>query len=1124
MLEACLSGNAGESARNLLSANGEKWVLSPWLQGAKARLLIERGNYNPARHILGELISREQIQADWLIDFGLAAAERKRADFPLAETLARSQLNLNASNLDAKFFDQNYDHMLLKVLQAEMEPERKLTCYQALMTRADLHRNPDAWRVYAGMGKYYFQNKQYDLAVVNFKEALKLQPQKQIISLFLIQAFAKMHLYEDALDVVANCMRAGGLEIMDLLEINASLKDVQQWQRMLEEKTSGDGQSTIFKYALAQLYLGQNQTGKALRLIRSCFKAGLPQSADRFAAAQLLAQVGMHEEAGQVIDDFLTENELISADDYLASAFINLQIGQNSKALNLLNLIEQVDYAILGLKAFLYQETGFPAEAQAANRQAIDLYEKNSDEPVVIPYSWLTAPHIWEGIRQNPLQLYQAAIINRKKNGDLAGAFEDAQAFLVRFPADFNLLTLALSLAYSLGEDKIIESFLDNAIAMSIEECANENVCIWGEAALKLGREIQAANLLSQCLEILPDSLRVKALQARLQHRNGNHADAQALLDEMLKGAHTISDTDMDDASWLAEAAMELGRYQVAMEKSRRAIQQSGQAAPFIEVFLRALSKITFENWINQRLQAAAHMVVLDKQDLELFGSFQSQIKCGLFNRPDLQSQIREIQMWLDEAGAAYREIEDDPYTTSCARLVACFKQAGGNKAEILLEKYRDDDQLPLVFALLTMDTEPAKAVTSLTGLLKTGAAQAQHYAALAIAKQKLGQPEDAYAAISLALSAWPEEYQWHILAGEISKAVGDVHASLSHFQKAAEIEKGAETQAYLGEMNLQAGNYLGIAYLESRLNGDERDFDTLIKLGELSMRNEKPQKAARYLENAKRMRSQDSRPYLMISQLALKLGNLKKAQDNLEMAYLLDPQDQSVIGQKAAIIRESQGAQAALDFLGQDNLMKIKPGKEILLRKAAYIAELQGEQRALDYLIDQTDQSNDVEIQLEIARLQLKTGDLEAAENNADMARQSNPGNPYPLQTLAKVAQQNGDLDKAIDLLVKAVQLNPFEPAFFMDLARIYQTRRDNRQALEILESGVRTNPYHFDLLKNLGLLYYQQGSYQPAEICLRQATKIRPGDESIKSLLSTLKNANIIQVETSNPSVIEE
>ena len=40
-------------------------------------------------------------------------------------------------------------------------------------------------------------------------------------------------------------------------------------------------------------------------------------------------------------------------------------------------------------------------------------------------------------------------------------------------------------------------------------------------------------------------------------------------------------------------------------------------------------------------------------------------------------------------------------------------------------------------------------------------------------------------AAISLALEQCPNEYEWQIMAGDLCKLKGDLHTSISHYQKA---------------------------------------------------------------------------------------------------------------------------------------------------------------------------------------------------------------------------------------------------------------------------------------------------------------------------------------------------
>ena len=61
----------------------------------------------------------------------------------------------------------------------------------------------------------------------------------------------------------------------------------------------------------------------------------------------------------------------------------------------------------------------------------------------------------------------------------------------------------------------------------------------------------------------------------------------------------------------------------------------------------------------------------------------------------------------------------------------------------------------------------------------------ARYQALLAIIEKNMGNLADAYAAISLALDQCPDEYEWQIMAGDLSKAVGDLHASLTHYKKA---------------------------------------------------------------------------------------------------------------------------------------------------------------------------------------------------------------------------------------------------------------------------------------------------------------------------------------------------
>lgn len=59
----------------------------------------------------------------------------------------------------------------------------------------------------------------------------------------------------------------------------------------------------------------------------------------------------------------------------------------------------------------------------------------------------------------------------------------------------------------------------------------------------------------------------------------------------------------------------------------------------------------------------------------------------------------------------------------------------------------------------------------------------------MAIIEKNLGNISDAYSAISLALTQWPDEYEWQILAGDLSKSLGDLHTSIAHYKKAQRLD-----------------------------------------------------------------------------------------------------------------------------------------------------------------------------------------------------------------------------------------------------------------------------------------------------------------------------------------------
>ncbi|REG10825.1 tetratricopeptide repeat protein [Pelolinea submarina] len=1126
MLAACFEARAWDLAAEMLQRTADKWILAPQLTALKAQLLNEQGKHWLAGELLEPLVMRKEVTETWLTQYGLALMESSQADFPL--NISKS---IPIDNRLKNIFDGFPRNLLLQVIRAEMDSENRLSHYQELLNDKDNHLDPEIWRVHAGLGKYYFEHGQFDLAVVNFKEAAKAQQQNKLLNVMLLKSLGKLSLYDEAMAVFTNMLGKGDLEIADMLEINASLKRSDQWLLNLEKFAEVQPDTPMLQAALAQLYAEKGDQKRVQESIRKSGLAGSNTGSERLVCAQILLQAGLDDEARRQLEGFLSRKQALSDSEYLSGALLYLQIGEIRKAANLLNLIERANSAILALKAELFSQLNQPQDALAAIQLALEVLESPAISlDSVQALCGIQAPQEWEKFNGKPQDLYAYSVRMRIAVGDYHGAFEQAQTNLQKFPQLLTLKSLSIELAHILGEAGVTQSLLEDSPDWQTVSEINEMTPAWGEAALEFGMEVLTANVLSRCLEIMPQNTRVKALQARLLERNGNHADAVSLIDQLL--SEWRNDTSAENKQqtigslWLAEAAFELNQYAETMEIVRQTMEKTGKTNTTAKLFLNAMVQAAFSNWLKRKLDVEANLDPVTTEDLNCFDEICAIEEPKIRLDKEINALIGEIRFWLgrEDAGADTLDSNGADTPHPYVLLATTYQKEGSQKAEILMERFRDDPNAWMIMAALELESEPAKSAAHATALLRGGQTDPLKYALLAFAKQKLGQTSDAYAAINLALTAWPEEYKWQLQAGEMSKALGDVRSSLDHFKKAANTHKNDDAQVYLGELSLKAGNPEGITYLEKKLNGSSQDFDVLLQLGELSIKNNKLQKAARYLENARSINPQDVRVHILLSKVAIAVQNFDKARELIGEAEHLLPHDKQVVLQKAAVLDKSQGSQAALDYLEHLHTAEIQQDADVIIRQAEYIREVSGAEQSLAYLLPKSFDSVNSALLLATAKNYLEMGKLDLSEEFAERALQLNPEDPQPLAMLARISGKNGDLDKAVDLLVKAIQNEPFEASYYMELANIYQSRRDMVKATETLENGLRAIPQNFELLSALGMLLYQQGQYHPAQEILQQAVSINPRDENVKRLLSTLANANIIQGNINNDTLIEK
>ncbi len=97
-----------------------------------------------------------------------------------------------------------------------------------------------------------------------------------------------------------------------------------------------------------------------------------------------------------------------------------------------------------------------------------------------------------------------------------------------------------------------------------------------------------------------------------------------------------------------------------------------------------------------------------------------------------------------------------------------------------------------------------------------------------------------------------------------------------------------------------------------------------MLQLGELSIKNNKQQKAARYLENARKLDPKDVRSLLLLSKVASAVEIYDKAHELISEADQLKPPDKPIVLQKAAVMAKA-GVKRRVDYLQHMHVNEIR-------------------------------------------------------------------------------------------------------------------------------------------------------------------------------------------------------
>ncbi len=379
---------------------------------------------------------------------------------------------------------------------------------------------------------------------------------------------------------------------------------------------------------------------------------------------------------------------------------------------------------------------------------------------------------------------------------------------------------------------------------------------------------------------------------------------------------------------------------------------------------------------------------------------------------------------------------------------------------------------------------------------------------------------------IQTALTSWPDEPRWHVLAARCSLAAGDPTTAIEYWEHAADLEPhhGAHW------MNL-GDTYLQISAVSQAIHAFERAQQTApdevqphMALAEaLMLKQEFDKVCVERRESSK------------ISPRAT--GTLQVARQNRSPRWgssrgaETHPGD---LGLRTARLRSPYSSRRSFERLGQNHeaievLEQAIPLTEdplpLMLKQAELLADTQGLDASLSRLqLLAEEYPYEPAVLTPLALALASTGQREAAIQTAQRALRNHQGETYFSEDheersraqahllLGQLLRQTGQLDQAIHQLSELIRLDPEQIDAYLELGNAQKERRQQAVALATYQKAIAVAPHDPRPYYQAGLTLKESRDYLGAESMLRRASKLAPEDLNIHRQLGALVALNLV------------
>lgn len=1094
-----------EKAIQLIDKFKNKWILSPINNILEIKSAISRGNYKSARENFSFRSNNENTEENLILLHAYSLLEKDPNDFPV--NLEKSDREKFADYLELFNNYEQFQILELRIFGIFLNETERIEKILYEIERTIDHEPNIKWKLEAALANEYFDSGRYDLAIHHFSNVERVKSTNQDLLKKLLACHLHLKLISEAEKYLQKLLSIDKLESRDLVELDSYIIPINEWSTLISSQDIRLPERWEIKLLKALDSLRNGQIEQAIESNRKFFFLTAGDSDNSLLAAQIFAKAGDNTEAVRALDVLFSNSANLKSNHYLAGSVIHSQLGNLERAIILLNHLQPLGKSLTAYKLKLLLDNNQNDTAWKILQDFDSSQVETTDEIGELALinnkelsAFLTDPKSFEKIA--------AEVSFSKQDLKLAASF-----LIEGLTNDNEIVQLALLLneISRLDDQRQIQSDL-------LDRFKNEDIhsilllVTLGETALDFNEEILAANYLSNCIKIDPNNLRVQGLQVRMQKRNGNLEDAKSLYKNMLLNLNYETENIfqqnnskiLSNRFWIASLAKEMEDFPRSIEIIDQEFNRFGFLSGLVRLYISTSIDFLRQNFIHEKVGCNGkngHLISRIRQRLTELGVWESQDG----RSPELEMKLAICRAYLDGDVSGLSQVlnADQLMVDQKDRLFSSYLLNGIEKTLIDFSPALQTNEELFFLASLLVDTLPERSLELIRSFASLNSANPYHLALLAKIFQGMGNFEDAYAAVSMALEFLPGESGLEKLAGEISQLKGDLFAAVEHLKRAGIEEFVNNNSIEYADLILRSDPEKTLAVYNSVLITEPENFELTLKSADLALRLKRYGKSSILFESARKLNPIDPKPLIGLACVSENLGDNKKALEYLELGLGTCPGSLDLILRKSEILERLMNPQSAENFLNEQALKFEDLRPELQSKLATMIYKYDGVDKSLAYLASLTD--NDAEtipLMLIKSKYMLLSGDYERAKELAESVFSRNPNESKVNALLGEICRFQGDLDQAVGYFLRAITFEPSDDQLFLSLFDIYNDRRDFQSAKETLEKGMLANPFSELLANRLARFLIQYGLYKQASDLIQQSIKLNPGNEELSML----------------------